>query len=476
MFSCRHNRSLLFIVLLSSVLHAASSGSLSGNGASNATIVTSASSSINVNGVPHSSSDGDYSDSDPYDEYDEESDGDEELESSARSSLPKQRERELLRANQNNRKARMSDSSKPAFVTSEKKSRNATSNIFSPTDATSAVKSSNSKSGKEIFQQALKRAIGGGIPGAIAGVIQVLALMWLRTVINYQYRYGSTFTNALTTLYTTGGIPRLYSGLGFALIQAPLSRFVSTAANDGVTVLLDNLSWTQNWGPGRQVVVAAIVVGFFRMLLMPIDTCKTVLQIESGNGFRKLMAQVGHGHVHLLYGGALANALSSMIGHYPWFYTYNLLHNSEGLTRHVPWENCRNALIGFLSSIVSDTVANFMRVIKTTKQALGSTKGIEDGDGRGVTYAEAISVILAVDGWRGLFGRGLKTRIMGNALQSILFTVIWRGLADHWSRRTEGEVSSDFDFDRSNNGQEIKEGDHYDVTDVELTDNEAEVK
>mmetsp|Transcript_11722 Transcript_11722/g.24836 ORF Transcript_11722/g.24836 Transcript_11722/m.24836 type:complete len:183 (+) Transcript_11722:212-760(+) len=179
MFSCRHNRSLLFIVLLSSVLHAASSGSLSGNGASNATIVTSASSSINVNGVPHSSSDGDYSDSDPYDEYDEESDGDEELERSLRSSLPKQRERELLRANQNNRKARMSDSSKPAFVTSEKKIRNATSNIFSPTDATSAVKSSNSKSGKEIFQQALKRAIGGGIPGAIAGVIQVLALMWL---------------------------------------------------------------------------------------------------------------------------------------------------------------------------------------------------------------------------------------------------------------------------------------------------------
>ncbi len=136
------------------------------------------------------------------------------------------------------------------------------------------------------------------------------------------------------------------------------------------------------------------------MLLMPIDTCKTVLQIESGNGFRKLMAQVGNGHVHLLYSGALANALSSMIGHYPWFYTYNLLHNSEGLKRHVPWENCRNALIGFLSSIVSDTVANFMRVIKTTKQALGSTKGIEDGDGRGVTYAEAISVILAVDGWR----------------------------------------------------------------------------
>lgn len=31
---------------------------------------------------------------------------------------------------------------------------------------------------------------------------------------------------------------------------------------------------------------------------------------------------------------------------------------------------------------------------------------------------------------QGLFGRGLRTRILGNALQSVLFTVIWRGLAE----------------------------------------------
>ena len=30
------------------------------------------------------------------------------------------------------------------------------------------------------------RALGGGIPGAIAGTIQVIALMWLRTISNYQ--------------------------------------------------------------------------------------------------------------------------------------------------------------------------------------------------------------------------------------------------------------------------------------------------
>lgn len=73
-----------------------------------------------------------------------------------------------------------------------------------------------------------------------------------------------------------------------------------------------------------------------------------------------------------------------------------------------------------------------MRVIKTTKQALSATNV-------GITYAETISVILAADGLRGLFGRGLRTRIMGNALQSILFTVIWRGLAQRWQQTKQVE-------------------------------------
>ena len=168
------------------------------------------------------------------------------------------------------------------------------------------------------------------------------------------------------------------------------------------------------------------------MMLMPIDTCKTVLQIENKKGLTQLLSKVRNGHIHLLYSGALANALSSFIGHYPWFYTYNLLSKNEALIESIPWATGRNALIGFMSSIVSDTVANSMRVIKTSKQALGSTRS-------SITYAETISLILAVDGWRGLLGRGLKTRILGNALQSILFTVVWRGLSERWQGENTAE-------------------------------------
>lgn len=39
----------------------------------------------------------------------------------------------------------------------------------------------------EIWAKAGKRALGGGVSGALAGVAQVLSLMWLRTAMNYQY-------------------------------------------------------------------------------------------------------------------------------------------------------------------------------------------------------------------------------------------------------------------------------------------------
>ena len=56
--------------------------------------------------------------------------------------------------------------------------------------------------------------------------------MWLRTTMNYQYANGGTLTNALSTLYKEGGVPRFYRGVSFAIIQNPLSRFGDTAAID----------------------------------------------------------------------------------------------------------------------------------------------------------------------------------------------------------------------------------------------------
>ncbi|KAL3910255.1 MAG: hypothetical protein SGILL_007765, partial [Bacillariaceae sp.] len=279
---------------------------------------------------------------------------------------------------------------------------------------------------KQILNKAIKKGIGGGVPGAIAGVIQVLALMWLRTIINHQSRYGASFMQSIKLLYKDGGFPRFYAGLGFALLQAPISRFVATASNDGVLMLLANLSATKHWGPGITTFFASTFVGFFRILLMPIDTFKTVSQVDGREGFRMLMTRVRQGKIGVLYAGSIATAVSATLGHYPWFACYNVLKSASWLPVLIPSQLLRNATIGLISSIISDTFVNVFRVVKTTKQSMGSKHDM--------SYAQTIRMILDADGWKGLFGRGLRTRILANALQSVLFTVIWRGLAERWGK------------------------------------------
>lgn len=244
----------------------------------------------------------------------------------------------------------------------------------------------------EILVKAGKSGLGGGIPGAIAGIIQVISLMWVRTIINHQCRYGTTFQQAITLLYNQGGIPRFYRGMSFALIQAPLARFVSTATNDGVETFLSNLDMTKDWGPGLSTIIASILVGAWRIFLMPIDTCKTVLQIDSTDGFRNLMRKVKSGKINVLYQGSIANAVSAIAAHYPWFYTYNYLTRNKFFQTIFGSNLLRNASIGFISSLVSDTFANAIRVVKTTKQAMGSKHALG--------YSEVVSMILAADGWK----------------------------------------------------------------------------
>jgi len=62
---------------------------------------------------------------------------------------------------------------------------------------------------------------------------------------------------------------------------------------------------------------------------MPIDTCKTVLQVDSTAGFRSLVRKVKAGNIGVLYQGAFANYFSAIVGHYPWFFTYNFLTNAD---------------------------------------------------------------------------------------------------------------------------------------------------
>lgn len=266
----------------------------------------------------------------------------------------------------------------------------------------------------EIFDKAAKSAFRGGIAGAAAMGTNVACLMWMRTTINYQYRNGTTFPTALRALYADGGIPRFYRGVLPALMQGPLSRFGDTASNTGVLTLLDSLEFTKDMNVAYKTVAASLSAALFRIFLMPIDTCKTTMQVTGK--FSNVVNKVKAGGVPVLYHGSLAAASATFVGHYPWFFTYNFLSEKIPKRESKIEELGRRALIGFCSSAVSDTCSNSIRVIKVYKQS--STEVI--------SYPQAVRNVLKESGITGLMFRGLETKILANGLQGILFSVLWK--------------------------------------------------
>jgi hypothetical protein len=207
-----------------------------------------------------------------------------------------------------------------------------------------------------------------------------------------------------------------YKGVGPALLQGPLSRFGDTAANAGTLALFDSFDSTRNLNVAIKTGGASLSAGAFRIALMPIDAVKTIMQVEGKNGLPMLKAKLKlHGPL-VLFHGALGAMMATIVGHFPWFLTNNFLQQNVPRADENFWlKRSRDAGIGFCSSVVSDTTSNSLRVVKTTKQTYATP----------ISYVDAARVVLAKDGVVGLFGRGLKTKIIANGAQGALFSVLW---------------------------------------------------
>ena len=243
---------------------------------------------------------------------------------------------------------------------------------------------------------------------------QVLSLMWLRTTMNYQYRYGTTTTQAIKSLYKDGGIERFYRGLGPALLQGPLSRFGDTAANAGVITLLDSYVETKDLPIAAKTICASFIAFLWRINLMPIDTVKITLQVNGKDGLKLLASKYRQNGVGVFYHGTLGAFSATYIGHFPWFFTFSCLDQTLPKQETTVKKFARNAIISFSASVVSDTVSNSIRVLKTTRQPYDKP----------ISYIDVGKEIIKNDGVIGLFGRGLKTRLIANGLQCMMFTVL----------------------------------------------------
>jgi len=271
----------------------------------------------------------------------------------------------------------------------------------------------------EILDKASKKALKGGVAGMAAQGFNVLALMWMRTTMNYQYRYGGSLPSVLRTLYAEGGVPRFYRGLAPALFQAPVSRFGDTFANDGAMAALEHTDLPTSAKSGLASAGAAC----FRVLLMPIDAWKTTKQVEGEAGL-KLLLQKTRKHPTALWQGSLGAMSATWVGHFPWFFTYNQLREVTPEFNFQYGNYVRNAMIGFCAAAVSDTCSNSLRVLKTTRQTSLEPVG----------YLESAQMIIRKEGYAGLFGRGLKTRILTNGIQGAMFTVGWRAISEQLNK------------------------------------------
>lgn len=300
--------------------------------------------------------------------------------------------------------------SAPMVLLDRPKSSQATTVPSSPPPTTSSIIESSSKA-----------AFRGGRAGATASIFQVFSLMWLRTAMNYEYKNGGDLKSSLSALYSEGGIPRFYQGLPFALVQGPLTKFGDTAANLLAITSID-LAMQQN--PQLVVPLAlktlagSLAAGFYRFIVLPVDTLKVTSQVDGKEGLARLWEDCREKGVRRLYQGGVVSALVVVVGHYPWFLTYNSL---EGFLPMVDRDAdllgflTRAAIMGVASSCVSDTCSNSLRVVKTIQQT--------DVEGRGAV--EIAKEVFSLEGIVG-FTRGLKTRILTNAIQGGAFSVLWK--------------------------------------------------
>lgn len=220
-------------------------------------------------------------------------------------------------------------------------------------------------------------------------------------------------------LWEEGGLPRLYRGLPFALVQSPLSRFGDAATNAAVPPLLASLAVAgvvPSLPLAASQAAASAAGASWRIAITPIDAVKTALQVEGSlDGLSKRIEADG---VFVLWRGALTAAAATFVGSYPWFLTYNSLDAAlpPADQSDLLLVLGRRAALGIAASCASDACSNSLRVIKTGVQT-------SEGDTNPLEYAKKL---IEEDGIQSLFGRGLQTRLTVNCLQGAVFSVAWK--------------------------------------------------
>ena len=269
--------------------------------------------------------------------------------------------------------------------------------------------------------------------------LQILLFCWLRTISHFQQVKGGTLAEAGRALWAQGvaagytfPLLRFYQGVLPALLQGPLCRFGDTAANEGVLVLLAGWKELPLW---LKTAIGTFAACSWRAALTPLDTLKLVLEVDGfSEGWGLLRGRVADQGLTTLFNGALGVGVTAAVSHWPWFTVNNVLQQRLPPPHSRPQQLWRSALIGFLATLCSDVAANPMRVLKATVQTSVTP----------LSYTAAARGVMAKDGSTALLTRGLTAKICANALQGVVFSVLWQLFMEAYAAREvpqKGRVS-----------------------------------
>ena len=249
-----------------------------------------------------------------------------------------------------------------------------------------------------------KTSLDKGLTGATAMGIQITTLYWLKTITNFQYRFGNSFMGSTKELLRQGGVRRLYSGYPPSLIMGGLCRFGDISIYSHIEENYKEKT------PFERSLATSILSSIWRINLMPIDTLDVSLQVEGKNAKKILLNKLKTNGPSILYYGGLGWTFTNIVGNFTWFYTYRYLD------KYTDNSILHNSLQGICCSLVSDISTNPIRVLKTYKQSYPEK----------ISYSDAYKKITNECGVTNYLFRGLYSRMLFHGLQNAIFVVLWK--------------------------------------------------
>ena len=151
---------------------------------------------------------------------------------------------------------------------------------------------------------------------------------------------------------------------------------------------------------------------------MPLETVRANLQVRGRPGLELVTKRYQSLGIRALYSGSAASFTASLLGHFPFFCTVNLVSHSVPLEPDAPvlTKIARNGGMGFAAAMCSDVVTNGLKIVATNKQTCD----------KGLTYYQHAKKIATRDGIPALITRGLKTKLIANGLQGATFVLLWK--------------------------------------------------